>query len=463
MKSTNSLFRILLTIALISLLIYSWKVVRQTDKMGEINPKYEEAVENYKEEMDKYRQKMAKKEQPNFDKQYGTQNISADHFEGPEVSVHAIEFWNKAYQKGDKGMLDHALLSAAFDPDHLQLGMPDVEVKVSPVKLYQPGREKLSKKLASFFNRNASDPSRPYKIYRKDITPDADTSKKSLMAEMQLWLMEFELAITARSDRNNKGSVNLTKTDKELKKYPGFWYGQSASKRLTADELKAEKDSRYGNLKVWLKLRPDNSPWYINNPVGKAQKAEMAIGAVYCMDLINATKKQHNLVHTSVGMGDALALYRQPEFGNNRDLGTNANISYDFEKKWRKPNGSLNDTTAGNIWNEEFFVKIYLKNFGSWREGLFGSKSYDDQLKYTFLMPILVEGTWDMQPPFELIPEWKPPKPFQRKGINLIPDWGMGAMGKVLTWGMLIIVAFCVLSIFFPGIIILIIGLFRRR
>lgn len=445
--------KVLLILGLLIILGYLLGIWRDSQDIRRVNDEYIREVEEYQNAVEEYR----KRAQQQFDDNltaagaaFGTENIRTNHFEGPEVSIHALEFWNQPRFKDSPGVLEYAYTYMAFDPDHHSLGMPDVEVTVSPVTLYDPQKTTLGERIATFLGRNPADPPRPYKVYTKEVIPNQpDSSGGKKRIEMQLWLTQFTLTITAKPDRRRKGSVNLTDREKQNRIYPGYWYGQGDL--LSANDLKPEfNNNRYGNLKVWLRLKPNNSPWYVNNGFGRTQKPEMAIGAVYCLELIKEPKELNlDQISTSVGIGKELALYQQPEFGSV-DLGALPIGTLDYHAYL---GSSVHDTTTQSIWNRDFFVKLYLKNFGSWKEGFLGNRKFDDQLNYTFIMPVLVEGSWDVHAPYEIIPEWSPPEPYIREGIKLLPEWGLGKVGRFLSMGLIGALLVMLIFLLAPGLL----------
>ena len=59
--------------------------------------------------------------------------------------------------------------------------------------------------------------------------------------------------------------------------------------------------------------------------------------------------------------------------------------------------------------------KLFFNNLGSWRSGVFNQDQYHDQVRYSFLMPVFVVGSWNVIPPQEILPEWDPPEPYIKK------------------------------------------------
>lgn len=462
----RSLFHRILPVAgVIALFLFIIGLFRDNRAFEDVNPEYQRYVNEYNKRI---RESMAKLEaQRQSTGENGIKvkdKITLNNFEGPQVRLHALEFWGEERGKGSQGVIDYGDNYIFFDPDHPKLGMPDIEVKVSPVKLYSPGEQKLLRELGAFFtSTHKGNQPEPYRVYTKKIIPQpGDTTDRAMEVQMQLWLMEFNVTIGARPERKWKG--DLTDHEKTDKAYPGFWYGLGG--RLSAAELAKEDDnSRYGNLKVWLRLVPNDAPWYVNNAIGQNTRPEVGIGAVYCMGLLKEPEEVPNMIMSSVIKGTELALYSMPQYAESAD-GVEALEVADFEPCVGS-SVSRNVSNSCTFWNKEYYVKIFLKNFGTYKEGFLKSRRYDDQLTLKFLMPILVEGSWDVIPPSEIIPEWEPPEPYFKKGIRFIPGWGLEGIGKVLSTGLLILAIVGFLVLFFPAIFNSLLsgltGIFKRK
>ena len=445
MKS-ETVKKIIITLGAIALVIFIFQLVKEAYHSVEDNEAYENYVKAYKKKVRGMVQKTVEKPEGEKPSRIGVTN---NNFEGPKVELVNIEHWGKPANLENKlQVLDYSTKSMKFDPDHPSLGLPDVEVKLSSATLYQPGHKNIVEKLGNFVNRIGSDKPRPYKTFTKTILPANEKDTLPMAIEMQMWLFQFSLTISAKPNRIKKNKVNLTEAEKQQKKYPGYWYQKSGM--LTADELEAEpKNNRYGNLKVWLRIRPNDAPFYVNNSIGVNDKPEMALGAVYCMGLTKEPKGDDSKINSLVIPSSELSLYSAPDFGS-REKGITESQSADFSQ-YHGTSLSRNDTTENSIWNKDYYVKVYLDNFGTWKEGLFKGK-FDDQITYDFMMPVLVEGSWDVMPPYELIPKWDPPKPYHKRGLSVLPQWGL-KFGKWLSMGLVVFIGMALLVMTAPGIL----------
>lgn len=467
-KSPVFFIRLVAVAGAMALLIYLFGLWQDNRDLTQVNPAYQEYIDRYnaliRENLEKFETQEEKEGETGIMLREG---VTLNNFEGPQIRLHALEFWGQEKGRGSQGVIEYGENYLLFDPDHPKLGMPDIEVNVSPLKLYSPGEEKLFRELGAFFSstRRGNHPA-PYKVYTKRIIPHpGDTINRPMEVQMQLWLTEFKVTIGARPERKWRDRDKLTDAEKDNKIYPGFWYG--LGERLAAGDLKKEDDNnRYGDLKIWLRLIPNNAPWYVNNAIGQNTKPEVGIGAVYCMGLAKEPEEAPNLIMSSVIKGKEMALYSRPAYAESAE-GTDALKTVNFEP-CAGSSVSRNVSNSCTFWNKEYYVKIFLKNFGSYREGLLGSRRYDDQITYHFLMPILVEGSWDVIPPSEIIPNWDPPEPYFRRGISIIPRWGMkGVVGKLLSVGLiaLAVVGFFVLflPVLFNSFLSGFTGFFRRK
>lgn len=466
-ESRSFLQRILSVVGIIALFLFIVGLFRDNRAFQDVNPEYQAYVDEYNKRI---RENMARmKAQAQNDGENGIrldEKVTLHNFEGPQARLHALEFWGEERGKGAEGVIEYGDNYMLFDPDHPKLGMPDIEVNVSPVRLYSPGEQKLLHELGAFFGvSHKNNQPEPYRVYTKKIIPAAeDTSSRAMEVQMQLWLVEFKVTISAKPDRKWKGS--LDEREKNRKAYPGRWYGHGLGASLSAAELAKEDDNnRYGNLKIWLRLIPNNAPWYVKNTIGENIRPEVGIGAVYCMGLAKEPNEVPNLIMSSVIKGKELALYSKPQYDESAE-GVDSLKAFDFEPCVGS-SVSRNVTNSCTFWNKEYYAKIFLKNIGTYREGLFRSRRYDDQLTLQFLMPILVEGSWDVIPPSEIIPEWEPPAPYYKKGISFIPGWGLKGIGKVLSSGLLILAIAGFLVLFFPAIFNSLLsglsGIFKRK
>ena len=114
-----------------------------------------------------------------------------------------------------------------------------------------------------------------------------------------------------------------------------------------------------------------------------------------------------------------------------------------------------------SIWDKPYYIKLFVKNIGSHKKNsliTIGKKrlrEYDDQYTFSFLMPLIVRGSWDVMPPDEVIPSWSPPQPRTVRGFqlsHLLPSWGLSFFGKTTSLILLIGAVLFILNFFFPGL-----------
>jgi len=335
-----------------------------------------------------------------------------------------------------------------FDPDHSHFGLPNVLVKASPVNLFSPEKNGLQ----SLFQLKRGQDPKPYKTYKKNIIP-TDSNILIRELEMQLWLTEFKLTIDILPDRKPP-VIALTEKEKESTKYPGYWYSSNKSYIKLGDLREEWKNNRYGNLSVILKITPDNAPWYFKNEQGVNVSPAIGIGAVYCSQLSIINETDERRVSPNIQKGSVV--YLHPEYSPEKENLTESEIPGNIEDIADEILGSQANVEVENaqsFWDQPYYIRLFFNNIGSWREGFLGNRKFDDQVTFTFLMPVFVLGSWDIVPPSEIIPEWDPPEPYFKEFRikNLLPKWGMGTFGRILSIFGLIVILGILLPIIFPA------------
>ena len=242
------------------------------------------------------------------------------------------------------------------------------------------------------------------------------------------------------------------------KKYPAYWYGKALN---NADSIRLEdlskegKNQGYNNIKVWLQVTPNSAPWYVKTKYGKNVQPMMAIGAIYCTKVENRIDNvPEYLIGSNTIEGIAMGMYDFPKYHSFRVadelLAPLPPDSYFFQ---------LRDTAS--IWNKPYYLKIFLTNIGSHlRRNIWNGKipnKYDDQVTFSFLMPLFVRGSWDVIPPEEVIPNWNPPQPRMVEGFklkHLLPRWHffLGGFGRVISTILLIVGGLLIASFFLPAL-----------
>lgn len=416
------------------------------------NPEYQRYIEEYRELSRKRMLQTLKSDKAQSDmgleyRPTGSQG-TAGNFEGPQVLLKGIKFHNEFLTEEDRRLHHIDGVSAHFDPDHRYYGLPDVKISIKDVRLYEPERGKFSK----FFGLRSGESPKPYKTYKKNLVSDSLGITEKYF-EMQLWLTEFEVTIDIRPDRDIP--ISISDGEKENTKYPGFWYGSREKRRRLKDLKREYRDQRYGNLSFILEVIPDHSPVYIKTGGLRASKADFAIGAIYCTRAIIGNEKDVQRINTNIHSGQLLFLNHEFDFDkmNENINGFSENMEINADKILAaKMNGSQ------FIWNKPYYIKLFFNNLGSWRDGVFNQNQYHDQVRYSFLMPVFVVGSWDVIAPREILPKWDPPEPYIRKLSfkNFLPFWNMGFPGKLASIIVVAGIIIMALIIVFPGLGVLI-------
>ena len=444
--------KLLLAAVFILMIILGFGIFREysSDNNRKTNPEYQEYIDAYTLQLRTISTDKLKKA--------GTvsRNIqfrgggTTGNFEGPQVHIAFLKFFNDHFDHEDGNKMrffDGNTLN--FDPDHPFFGLPNVITKVSPVRLFDPDKSGIRSLLRMGSGKELQ---KPYRTYRKKIIP-VDTGFVIREFEMQLWLTEFNVTVDILPERKAP-PVPITVEEKETTTFPGKWYG-SSRKSVKLKELREEwKNNRYGDLSLILKIIPNNSPWYFKTDEGVNTTPAIGIGAVYCSQMIIVNEKDERRVSPNIQKGSALYLHPEynPETVANQVDGMSENIESLASELLEEQIDPVKKGSLDGFWNKPYFIRLFFNNIGSWREGFLGNRKFDDQVTFTFLMPVFVLGSWDIIPPNEIIPEWDPPEPYFKefKLKNLLPQWGMGKFGRILSIVGMFVLIFILLRVFFP-------------
>lgn len=413
------------------------------------NPEYQEYVANYKAETEqKYNEIIDQlddeyKIQFNEQKSIRVDDCIGSNFEGAEVKLAGIQVYDSIFrQKSKKPYYTYNCNSAKLDPDHPMFGLPDIEIAVGPVAYYEPEKTALE----SLIKLGIDNKPKPYRTYIKRLTIDS-LGIQNKFIEMQLWLTTFKVNITVIADRD-KPQIDPTDASLNDRIYPGYWYKDSR-KFVSMNDLENKEEYKnhlYSDITFVLEVNPNASPWYIKTENTQTEMPDIAVGAVFCQQLIKHPEDE-NKIHLQTYKGMAAPLYHKA-FENDNPL------SDDLDKSILSVMNDLENIKNENIWNKKYFIKLYSANIGSRQKGLFGTKKFDEQVEYTFLMPLFVVGSWDIQIPAEVLPEMEAPKPYYKSLSirNFLPKWGL-SFGKWISSSVILILIFLVILYFFPGML----------
>ncbi|MHC1705373.1 MAG: hypothetical protein AB9846_15815 [Tenuifilaceae bacterium] len=448
---------------LLVLLVYiGFTVINQENLSNQTeNPEYQKYIKEYRKSVnEKFVESFDNNEgNTNYKLEYKKSNLpgTTGNFEGPQVHLKAIKFHKELLTSKDVGeRLKHFdPVSAHFDPDHSYYGLPDVKIGVKDVRLYEIEKGPLAKYLSL---GSESEP-KPYKVYRKPIIDDS-TGLVSKFLVMQLWLTEFEVNIDIRPDKDIP--INISDSELNNTKYPGFWYGSSQSFLKLKELDKEYRDFRYSDLSFILEIIPDNSPIYVKTSNGSSSKADFAIGAIYCKNAQIGNEPNVQRISTNVHAGQPLFLNNEFDY---EKMNTNLNNFSDNLETSANRMIEIKSNNNDFIWNKPYYVKLFFNNLGAWRSGIFNQNHFHDQVSYSFLMPIFVVGSWDVIIPQEILPNWDPPKPYIKKVTlkNLLPFWNSGILGKLGSIIIVVLLVFLGIFIIIPNLPLLIKRLFSSK
>ncbi len=375
-----------------------------------------------------------------IDNQYDHQlKMVSNQFEGPQVHLEEFVYHKTTFirdtvnkyirtnSKEAKGFNKFDIHSISYDPDHPKLYKPDIRVTVVPPKPYQERRSANLQKFFEYLDGNSNDV-KPYKTYTKEVfTINEDTTITIENINMDLWLTTF--SVTIESDSYAK-KIKLD-PDEEVE-----------FERLGDKEY---QNQRHKPFTIVLKIFPNVSPWYINNGSSFDKKADMAIGAIYCSKIKKWPKQATDIGVIPYEAGVALPLIQQ-DYYMDAARGKLLEVSNDGK----------------TIWNKPIFAEITFTDFGSYNKK-WGLNKGDEKITFDFIMPLFVRGSWDIQIPTAIIPEYEPTPPFTRKLSDiLLPKWGLKGIGRFFSTIIYIALVFILIVAFFP-MVPTIIGKFFRN
>ncbi|CAM1365575.1 hypothetical protein [Tenacibaculum xiamenense] len=336
---------------------------------------------------------------------------TSSQFEGPQVHLEKLIYNGKEYFRDSVikhknkypefvgGFNIHELI---FDPDSKTRGKPDLNIKVTDPRAYNPIE---NKNLLSIVNSlGFESEGKPYKTYTKEVFSIIDSTIKIERIRMDLWLTKFNITL-------------------ETKAWQGRRDGEDDGRREIANQ-------RHYPFEVDLKIYPNVSPWYVNTGNSFDIKPDIAVGAIYVNKITKFPEDDDKIGVSPSEPGIQLPLVKQDYYNN---LNTPEKLIED----------KAGDAT---VWNKPIYAKVYCSNIGTYRN-LF--RKGDEKISFELVMPLLVRGNWDIRIPNSIIPEYKPLPPYRRTLADvLIPSWGIGFFGKIAS-SLLYIVILVVIGLVF--------------
>ena len=336
--------------------------------------------------------------------------MTSSQFEGPQVHIEKLVYRNKEFYRDSVNknreefkefITPFTIHGFQFDPDNRTTGKPDIIVSVAPPVPFQENRSRILNNILEKID-GRKDNITPYKTYSKEVYSIVDSTIQIEHIKMDLWLTKFEVNISIQS-----------------------W---GIKKEENDDGNREIANQRHPPFDLLLRIIPNVSPWYVNDGSSFDKKADMAIGAIYCNEIIKDPKDSRNIGVVPRNVGDALPLIKQTYYNNLNN-----------------PQEIFNQKDDNNtIWNKPLYAYISVPSIGSYRTL---SKKGDEMVNFSFIMPLLVRGSWDIQIPSSIVPEYQPTPPYKRKLTNiLLPKWGLGVFGQGLS--LIIISGFLVVLVY---------------
>ncbi len=437
----NLKFILLLVLAV----VLTFRIISENDEESlKQDYSYEEFLKSDKERYTSFRQHIITEvknrfylsEKERLENKYNHQlEMTSNQFEGPQVhlqefiynktsfSLDTVQKYLHTNSEKAKGFSRFDIHSISFDPDHHQLYKPDIYVQVVPPKPYE-FKEKNLKKFFGYLDGGANEIG-PYKTYNKEVfTINDDTTISVENINMDLWLTTF--SVTIASDSYTK-KIRLQDEDHEKR------------------GNKEYQNQRHLPFTIVLKIFPNVSPWYVNNGSSFDKKADMAVGAIYCSHIRKWPKDDTDIGVIPREAGVALPLIKQ-------DYSVDMTADNYFE---------LEDSD-NTVWNKPVYATITFTDFGSYTKK-WGLERGDEKITFDFIMPLFVRGSWDIQIPTEIIPEYKPIPPYTRKLSDiLLPKWGFKGFGQTISMMLYLIIGAILLITFFPLLPSIVIGFIRN-
>ena len=413
------------------------------------NPEYQEYIKEYKATTERKYNEIIEQLDDEYRIQFDEKkSICVDdcigsNFEGAEVKLAGIQVYDSIFRKQNKKpYYTYFCNGAKLDPDHPMFGLPDIEIQIGPVSYYQPEKTALE----SLVKLGIDDKPKPYRTYKKRLIVDS-LGIQNKFIEMQLWLTTFKANITVIADRN-KPQIDPTDEALNEKIYPGYWYKDSR-KFVSMNDLEHKEEYKnhlYSDITFVLEVNPNASPWYIKTEHAQNEMPHIAVGAVFCDQLVKHPKNE-NKIHLQTYKGMAAPLYHQA-------FNDDSNLSSELDESIQDVLTDLENIKNENIWNKKYYVKLYSANIGARQQGFLGTKKFDEQVEYTFLMPLFIVGSWDIQIPSDILPEMEAPKPYYKSLSlkNLLPKWGL-SFGKWISSIIILVLLALVMIYFFPSLL----------
>ena len=340
--------------------------------------------------------------------------MTSSQFEGPQVHLERLVYNKKDFHVDsvnryhDSRFITFDIHSLQFDPDDPQTGKPDIKIKIIPPKPY---RQEYKPCLHEFFTRidGGEDRIKPYTTYHKDVFRIQDSAIIIEKIAMDLWLCEFDVIVETVS-----------------------WFHK---KDTSADDAKREiANQRHHPFDIVLKIFPNVSPWYVNTGNAFDKKSDMAIGAIYCKGIKKWPKESARIGVLPDEIGTSLPLVKQDYYANLDNP----------DKLFQE------EITSSTIWNKPVYAKITFSDIGSYRSL---TARGDEKIHFSFIMPLLVRGSWDIRIPSSIIPEYIPVEPYRRSlGNMLLPKWSIGKWGKFASGFIYLFLAFALMVRIMPRV-----------
>lgn len=390
-------------------------------------------------------------------------------YQGVEVHIEGLRWKNNWFNsKNDHNILtiegrnDFDLNQVVFDPDLPECGKPDLYIDVSEPEIFRVNNfleESLNYKISKVLGSKLS-VERPYETYSWNVRDEKGNISKKV--KMDLWLLKFSLNIRVEPAPDDERTDDV----KDDTRHP-------VTKSKLNDEPEYD-NQRYGNVSLALRFVPKGDSWFIgsvgnNGLLNPNSTPNIGVAAVECISVKfdGDPEEKDTRIGAHIFKGKSLALHNNVEDFIFKRNAKSSNYVQNVNKQtgdyYKFANSDQDVGLNSGLFDKDKFAIIHLANIGAWEKGSFfnifsSGRKYADNIKADFVIHTFVVGEWNVKRPH--LVDFEPPEQYYQEQpsliSSLIPDFGLGFLGKIFSGTGLIIVGVLVLGLFFPPVLSLI-------
>ena len=386
-------------------------------------------------------------------------------YQGIEVHLDALRWQNRWFDASEHhnvenvgGQVIFDVNKIIFDPDLPERGKPDLLVTTDEVKVFHPAsfiEEVLGGyQFSRFLGDRLSTPG-PYDTYTWNVRDDRDRISQKI--KMERWLLEFPLIVRIQPAPGGE----RTDVVPEGMRHP------VTGGRLDLDP--EYENQRFGNLTLRLKFVPKSGDWYVaqldeQGYLVPNQAPHIGIAAVECVSLKfegDPEEDHEQRIGAYIYKGESLALHTSlDDFGigggiRREDVSLDVGRASDVYREVARRQGQayLNPQLFG----QEKYALVHVVNIGAWRRGnwLVGRREWADQITARFVIHAFIVGEWQVKRPYLQALEAPEPYSLETSSLwsRLLPDFGLGKIGRFFSGAGLFVASILLLAFFFPPVL----------